>query len=256
MRGDVILSAGALGSPQILLLSGVGPKRHLKDLDIPLVLDLKGVGKEMKDNPGIAVLVDTKPVYRFPDAPQVAGITKDMKFIVEGGIIPISFNATRMPIAIKLAFPESKGKLRLNNTDPRRNPEVEFNYLEKEKDLEECVKMAQLLNSVARSQSVVLFLGTEAQNRLMSSPDELRNFCKENVRTYYHYHGGCTVGLVVDSDYRVYGINGLRVIDGSTFLESPGTNPMATLLMLGRLQGIKILRERENASVFSSHSHP
>lgn len=250
--GDVILSAGALGSPQILLLSGVGPEKHLRNFGIPLVLDLKGVGKEMKDSPGIALLADTKPTHRFPDAPQVAGITKDMKFIVEGGIVPISFNATRMPIAIKLAFPESKGTLELNSTDPRQNPAVEFHYLEKEKDLEECTKMVQLLNKIARSRSVVLFLGEEPQNNLMSSQDELRNFCKKNVRTYYHYHGGSTVGSVVDDDYKVHGIKGLRVIDGSTFLESPGTNPMATVLMLGRYQGIKIVRERQNTSVSCS----
>ncbi|KAH8479525.1 hypothetical protein H0E87_031298 [Populus deltoides] len=249
--GDVILSAGALGSPQILLLSGIGPEKHLRNFGIPLVLDLKGVGKEMKDNPGIALLADTKPTHRFPDAPQVAGITKDMKFIVEGGIVPISFNATRMPIAIKLAFPESKGTLELNSTDPRQNPAVEFHYLEKEKDLEECTKMVQLLNKIAGSRSVVLFLGKERQNNLMSSQDELRNFCKKNVRTYYHYHGGSTVGSVVDDDYKVHGIKGLRVIDGSTFLESPGTNPMATVLMLGRYQGIKIVRERQNTSVKS-----
>ncbi|KAJ6432288.1 hypothetical protein OIU84_019515 [Salix udensis] len=255
-RGDVILSAGALGSPQILLLSGIGPEKHLKNFGIPPVLNLKGVGKEMKDNPGIALLVDTKPVHRFPDTPQVAGITKNMKFIVEGGIIPISFNETRMPIAIKLAFPESKGTLELNSTDPRQNPAVEFHYLEKENDLEECTKMAQLLSKIAGSQSVVLFLGKEPQDNLMSSQDELKNFCKKNVRTYYHYHGGSTVGSVVDDDYKVYGIKGLRVIDGSTFLESPGTNPMATLLMLGRYQGIKIVRERENTTVSCSPPPP
>ncbi|KAJ4831989.1 hypothetical protein Tsubulata_043521 [Turnera subulata] len=246
--GEVILCAGTIGSPQILLLSGIGPKDHLKDFNISHVLDLKGVGQEMIDNPSLSILVDTKPEYRFPDVPQVVGITKDFKFIIEGGIIPISVNATRMPIAIKLAFPESKGKLELSSTDPRENPSVEFNYLQKEKDLEECTRMAQYLNGVARSQSVTLFLGNQPQNNLMTSPNELRDFCRRNVRTFYHYHGGCTVGSVVDSEYRVYGVKGLRVIDGSTLSESPGTNPMATLLMLGRYQGIKILKERENAS--------
>ncbi|XP_050236684.1 protein HOTHEAD-like [Mercurialis annua] len=244
--GDVILSAGALGSPQILLLSGIGPEKHLKNFSIPLVLDLKGVGKEMQDNPAIALLADTRPEYRLPDTPQVAGIDKDFKFIVEGGILPISLNATRMPIAIKLAFPESKGKLKLNSVDPRQNPSVQFNYLAKQTDLNDCAEMAQLLQRVSRSESITLFLKTEPQNNLISRPHELRDFCKSNVRTYYHYHGGCTVGSVVDSDYKVYGVKGLRVIDGSTLLESPGTNPMGTLLMLGRYQGIKILRDRDN----------
>ncbi|OAY50018.1 protein HOTHEAD [Manihot esculenta] len=254
--GEVILSAGALGSPQILMLSGIGPKKHLQNFSIPVVLNLKGVGREMKDNPAIALLADTKPEYRLPDTPQVAGIAKDFKFIVQGGTVPISFNATRMPIAIKLAFPESKGKLKLNSTDPRQNPSVQFNYLAKEKDMEGCTEMVQVLERVTKSDSVALFLKTVPQNNLMSNPDELRNFCKKNVRTYYHYHGGCTVGSVVDKDYKVYGVKGLRVIDGSTFLESPGTNPMATVLMLGRYQGIKILRERQNASISTSQEYP
>ncbi|KAJ7953824.1 Protein HOTHEAD [Quillaja saponaria] len=243
--GDVILAAGALGSPQILLLSGIGPQNNLQNFNIPLVLHLKDVGKGMQDNPCIAILVDSKPQNRSPDPPQVVGIADDFKIIVEGGIIPISLNKTRITVAAKIAFPASKGQLELNNTDPRQNPAVKFNYLADEKDLEECVKMGQLLNRVAKSKSIAFFLGMEHQNKLMSTGDELRKFCRKNVRTYYHYHGGCAVGSVVDKDYRVYGVDGLRVIDGSTFSESPGTNPMATLLMLGRYQGIKILRERE-----------
>ncbi|KAL6187697.1 hypothetical protein ACLB2K_039092 [Fragaria x ananassa] len=82
----------------------------------------------------------------------------------------------------------------------------------------------------------------------MSTEEELQKLCKKNVRTFYHYHGGCTKGSVVDKNYRVYGVMGSRVIDGSTFLESPGTNPMATLLMLGRYQGVKILQDRKEAS--------
>ncbi|XP_038707130.1 protein HOTHEAD-like [Tripterygium wilfordii] len=247
-RGEVILSAGALGSPQVLLLSGIGPPEHLKNFNIPVQVELEGVGQGMIDNPSIALLVDTKPQKLYPDTPQVVGITKGFKFIVEAGVIPISFNATRMPIAIKIAFPASKGKLELNSTDPRQNPSVEFNYLSNKLDLEQCVEMAQLVGRVARSEPVAFFVGNEPKNNLMStSEEELKRFCKKNVRTYYHYHGGCAVGSVVDKDYKVYGVKGLRVIDGSTLKESPGTNPMATLMMLGRYQGIKILSERKDA---------
>jgi choline dehydrogenase-like flavoprotein len=252
----VILSAGALGSPQILLLSGIGPQQDLRIFNIPVVLDMEGVGQGMKDNPGIALLVDNKPQKRLPYTPQVVGIADDFKIIVEAGIIPVSLNVTRMTVAAKVAFPESKGKLELNSTDPRENPSVQFNYLAKEKDLEECVKMSQLLERVARSQSIAMFVGMEHKNNLMSSEDELRKSCKKNVRTFYHYHGGCAVGSVVDKDYKVYGVKGLRVVDGSTFLESPGTNPMATLLMLGRYQGIKILQERKDAGAFGIQKNP
>ncbi|PON58331.1 Long-chain-alcohol oxidase [Parasponia andersonii] len=244
--GDVILAAGALGSPQILMLSGIGSYEHLKSFNLPLVVDLKGVGYGMKDSPGVAVLVDSKPKKRQPDTPQVVGITDHFNIIVESGILPISFNQTRIPIAAKLAFPASKGKLELSNTDPRKNPSVKFNYLAKEQDSRGCIRLAKLLQRVERSQSIAMFLGRQKHKNnvlVMTSEDEWRKFCKENVRTFYHYHGGCLVGSVVDRDYKVHGVKGLRVVDGSTFSQSPGTNPMATLLMLGRYQGKKILEE-------------
>lgn len=242
-RGDVILTAGSLGSPQILLLSGIGPHQHLKDFNIPTRVDLKEVGQGIQDNPSIVIFLDKEPKKRQADTPQVVGIADDFRYIIEGGIVPTSFNISRMGIFAKIAFPASKGKLELNCTDPRRNPSVKFNYLAKENDLEECVKMVQLLQKVANSESISLFLGIKHQGNLSSSSNELRKLCKNNVSTFYHYHGGCAVGSVVDNDYRVYGVNGLRVIDGSTFQESPGTNPMATCMMLGRYQGIKILNE-------------
>ncbi|CAN0923641.1 (R)-mandelonitrile lyase-like [Linum grandiflorum] len=235
--GDVILSAGAIGSPQILLLSGIGPKPHLNQLNIPLVLESNQVGHQVQDNPGLSILVGSKPGCQLPDPPQVVGIAKGFNFIIQGIIRPVSFNATSMRILIKLAFPESKGKLELSSTDPRKNPQVSYNYLRTEKDMDGCVKMAKLAMTVAK------YLSRETV--VVSNPDELRTYCMKNVVTNFRYHGGCVVGSVVDQDYRVVGVNGLRVVDGSTFLESPGSNPMATVLMLGRYQGIKILAERK-----------
>ncbi|CAK7326096.1 unnamed protein product [Dovyalis caffra] len=253
-QGDVILSAGTLGSPQILMLSGIGPKSHLKNFGIPLVLDLEGVGQEMQDNPAIVTSATTR--YQFSNTLQVAGVAEDFRFLYEGIIVPTSFNASAIVIAGKIAVPESRGKLELNNTDPRQNPLVEFNYLESEKDLEECVEMVRLLEKIARSKPITCFMSTQPQFNFYSGPRDLGNFCIENARTIYHYHGGCAVGSVVDKDYKVYGIKGLRIIDSSAFLESPGTNPAATVLMLGRYQGIKILEERESASALGTQPYP
>jgi len=62
----------------------------------------------------------------------------------------------------------------------------------------------------------------------------LQQYCRDTVMTIWHYHGGCHVGGVVDRDYRVVGVQGLRVVDSSTFRYSPGINPQATVMMLGR----------------------
>ena len=70
--------------------------------------------------------------------------------------------------------------------------------------------------------------------RHASAVFSLEQFCIDTVMTIWHYHGGCQVGKVVDNDYKVLGVDALRVIDGSTFLHSPGTNPQATVMMLGR----------------------
>ncbi|KAG5087867.1 hypothetical protein JHK86_000479 [Glycine max] len=135
---------------------------------------------------------------RLPDPPQVAGITDDFKIIVEAGIAPVSSNSSRIIIAAKIAMPTSKGVLELNNTYPRLNPSVRFNYLSSENDMKECVKMIKLLNRIARSKSIAFFLGESWQEKLIGIGVDLRNFCKKNVRTFYHYHGGCTIGSVVD----------------------------------------------------------
>ncbi|XP_024518402.1 (R)-mandelonitrile lyase-like [Selaginella moellendorffii] len=72
----------------------------------------------------------------------------------------------------------------------------------------------------------------------------ISEFCRRSVSTNYHYHGGCPLGEVVDWSFRVMGLNGLRVVDGSTFLSTPGTNPQATVMMLGRYVGVEILKTR------------
>ncbi|KAM7489753.1 hypothetical protein LguiB_027237 [Lonicera macranthoides] len=60
-------------------------------------------------------------------------------------------------------------------------------------------------------------------------------FCRKTLSTFYHFHGGCLEQKVVDGHLKVIGINALRVVDGSTFVVSPGTNPQATLMMFGRV---------------------
>ncbi|KAJ8441349.1 hypothetical protein Cgig2_024861 [Carnegiea gigantea] len=246
--GDVILSAGALSSPQILMLSGIGPLKQLQRFNISVVANLTEVGKNMQDNPAISLWVDSKPKWRVPDTPQVTGITDNYKIIIESIVVPTSPNLTRVSIAGKLAFPSSRGELELKDKDPRANPLVKFNYLSEEEDMEACVNVQRKVEQVSTSRWVTFYLGNDRNGLKKLGEGESREYCKKNVRTFYHYHGGCTLGSVVDKDYKVIEVSGVRVVDGSTLVESPGTNPMATLMMLGRYQGLKIIEERLSSS--------
>lgn len=151
----------------------------------------------------------------------------------------------------KVMGPFSTGHLELHNRDPNENPSVTFNYLEDSRDLERCVGGMEILGKVVESRAVADFrypyTTFESLKRFMLSiPINLRTkhvaatysmeqYCRDTVMTLWHYHGGCQVGRVVDPDYRLLGVDSLRVVDGSTFYYSPGTNPQATLMMLGRL---------------------
>ncbi|KAL6012691.1 hypothetical protein ACLOJK_003180 [Asimina triloba] len=213
--GDVILCAGAMGSPQILMLSGIGPKEHLTHFNITPLIDVRSVGQSMQDNPAIIIPLNYSShalqKLHDPDPSQVVGIVNGFRIIIEAAVFYPSFNTSIQPVmGGKLAYPVSRGSLRLVSADPRQNPSAKFNYLAKEKDLDECVKMVPLIEEVAQSRSISAFLGRR-QSRLSSKEGtsssyrkELRDLCKKNVKIIYHYHGGCLVGSVVDRDYRVF----------------------------------------------------
>lgn len=150
----------------------------------------------------------------------------------------------------KVTGPISTGHLELRTRDPNDNPSVTFNYFKESQDLERCVEGISTIEKIIDSKAFTEFRYDTLPfpallNMTASSPinllpkhenvsTSLEQYCKDTVMTIWHYHGGCQVGRVVDHDYKVIGIDALRVIDGSTFNYSPGTNPQATVMMLGR----------------------
>ncbi|KAA8522334.1 hypothetical protein F0562_013305 [Nyssa sinensis] len=160
----------------------------------------------------------------------------------------------------KIMGPLSTGHLELRNRNPNENPSVTFNYFKEPEDLQRCVEGIRTIERIIESKSFSKFRydGMSVQtllNMTASAPvnllpkhsnvsTSLEQFCRDTVMTIWHYHGGCQVGMVVDRDYKVLGVDALRVIDGSTFNYSPGTNPQATVMMLGRYMGVRILSER------------
>ncbi|XP_074573955.1 protein HOTHEAD-like [Curcuma longa] len=251
--GEIILSAGALGSPQLLMLSGVGPADHLKSFGIEVVLDQPMVGHGIADNPSnIFAVPSPEPLTLTPT--QVVGIRPGYYVVSLTGFL--GDNSFQGVIAEKLARPLSRGYLRLKNLDPEDNPSVTYNYFTEPEDLRTCVEALQTVTRVIDTQALSKFrypnqtveylqaltASLVVNNRGRSAQDatSLEQYCRDLVTTVWHFHGGCEVGKVVDHEYRVIGVDGLRVIDGSTFSFSPGTNPQATLMMLGRYMGVLI----------------
>ncbi|XP_059644370.1 protein HOTHEAD [Cornus florida] len=300
---EIIVSCGAIGSPQLLLLSGIGPKADLKKMNISVVLDNEFVGKGMSDNPLNTVFIPAnQPVEQT--LIQTVGITKRGVYIEASsgfgqsldsihchhGIVSAEIgqlstipprqrtqeaiqayrkNKRDLPreafmggfILEKIANPISTGHLSLINTNVNDNPSVTFNYFSHPDDLQRCVEGIRIVEKLVSSKHFTNFTLFDRQSvdklinmsvianvnlipKHTNDTESLEQFCKDTVITIWHYHGGCQVGKVVSPEYKVLGVHGLRVIDGSTFINSPGTNPQATVLMMGRYMGVKILRER------------
>ncbi|KAI5679534.1 hypothetical protein M9H77_00761 [Catharanthus roseus] len=269
-NGEVLLSAGAIGSPQLLLLSGIGPRSYLSSWGIPVVRHHPYVGQFLYDNPrnGISI-VPSMPLEH--SLIQVVGITNTGAYLeAASNVIPFSTSghgafvrSSSLPVYFtvatlmeKIVGPLSVGSLRLASTDVRVNPIVRFNYFRNPVDLKRCVNGTRKIHEVLKSRTMdrlkyqqwygprdFRYVGASLPSDL-SNDHLMGEFCRRTVTTIWHYHGGCLVGKVVDRNFRVFGMDSLRVVDGSTFTMSPGTNPQATLLMLGRYVGLKILRDR------------
>ncbi len=255
---QIILSGGAIGSPQLLMLSGVGPAGHLRSLDIDVVKDLPGVGQNLRDHPSAC------PLFRARgDQPDVLApsIQVGLRYTVEGSntrndmqITPILMNSEHRPAQVQIATGDNyfglsvslqlavgSGELRLASGDPNVQPRLSYNYLTDPWDRERMRKAIRLAVRLAEQPAFkdVIIERVSPTDADLASDDALDSWLLRNVGTSHHISGTCKMGpasdpmAVVDQYCLVHGLEGLRVVDASVMPDVIRANTNATTIMIG-----------------------
>ncbi|HEX5118659.1 MAG TPA: GMC family oxidoreductase N-terminal domain-containing protein [Pseudonocardiaceae bacterium] len=245
---EVILSAGAYNSPQLLMLSGVGPADLLRPLGIPVVLDQPQVGQNLQDHPQtplifahshpISLLAAGEPesVRQYTEhrrgpltsnGPEVGGFVRTTADLAAPNIqfhtAPMMFadGGLHPPIAHAISFGgcvldgRSRGSVLLASDDPTAKPAIRHNYFAEEADLQVAVDGLRVGLEIARQQALAPYTETPFMPPASESEADLRAHVRQHSQTLYHPAGTCAMGTVVDAELRVVGVDGLRVVDAS-----------------------------------------
>ena len=252
---QIVLCSGAIASPQLLMLSGIGPAEQLGRLGIRVVKDAPGVGKNLRDHPLVPVRVRVKD--DFPLDPAAPRIQTVLRYTANGSdarndmqIFPSSFSTPlggdpfaeegiRMTCMMELA--QSAGELTLQSTDPDVQPHIDCRYLEAPWDRErmrESVRIVLKLLEHDAFKDIYDGLISPAEADLVSD-DALDDWMLREVCIGQHLSGTCKMGpasdpmAVVDQRCRVHGIEGLRVADASVMPDVIRANTNCTTIMIG-----------------------
>jgi choline dehydrogenase len=266
-RREVILSAGAIHSPHLLLLSGIGPADELRGHGIVPVLDAPGVGRNLNDQPGGSFEFTVKRPQSFTGIgagpPMVAmgalrtplaGTSPDLRFVLAAGTMASKVwypgftkaSPHTLLMGFAVAHPESRGAVSLNSANPLSPPSICFNLLTAPGDMERLKAYYRLLQDLIAQPA---FAGEVDQiTRPASAPRdeaELEHYLRTFANTTSHPMGSCRMGIdaaaVVDGQCRLRGIAGLRVADASVFPTQISGNPHAAVMMLGAKASSMIL---------------
>ena len=248
--GEVIVCAGAVGSPQLLMLSGIGPAGHLRALGIDVAADIAGVGQNLQDHP-VAMVSCVSPVplpasgYNHGEVyaalrSERAGACPDLHlFPILLPLAPAGCPPPRQGYALAAAVvaPDSRGTVRLASADPDAAPLIDPGFLRDRRDLDRLEAGLRLIRQAAASRAFAGMPPAEA----WPGPDVrtsagLREFIRRTVSSYYHPAGTCQMGTgpgaVTDPQLRVREVTGLRVADASVMPAVPNAHPNATILAI------------------------
>jgi choline dehydrogenase-like flavoprotein len=283
---EVLLSAGALQSPQLLMLSGIGPHAHLVGKGIATLHDLPGVGQNLHDHIDIIVNVNA-PQLTDLFGVSFTGIWRTLKGIFEwrgqrSGMLTTNFaeaggfvkSSPQEPIPdLQLHFvigklvdhgrktlfghgyschvcllrPLSRGRVQLASNDPLAAPLIDPNFLGDPDDMQRLIRGFRVMRSILNQSALTGYAGRESAVSANASTDsQIEHFIRDRADTVYHPVGSCRMGNgpmdVVDSQLRVRGIEGLRVVDASIMPSIVGGNTNAPVIMIAE-KAVDLIRE-------------
>ncbi len=250
---EVVLCAGALHSPALLLRSGIGSADELRQLGIRVIADLRGVGRNLQDHPMVWLTFALAPDVRASSTETLPGHCV-LRFSVDGAaagsdactVMPLErtpMEATCGGLMIAVMRPASRGSIRLASGDPAAEPVVEFNMLSNPGDLaalgEATRHAAALLNSSAGARVMEGPIRFASGDPLDDGDDRrLAALLRHNCVPHFHAAGTCRMGssrdrgAVVDTRGRVIGVEGLRVVDASIIPDLPAAPLHLTAVMI------------------------
>lgn len=290
-RREVILAGGAFNTPQLLMLSGIGPAQHLQDMGVAVAVDLPGVGTNLQDRYEVGVITEMKKDFAmlrgmsfnipgpgeppnpfYQDWLEGTGVYASNGAVVSfikkstpeltnpdlfifgmpgyfAGYVPdyskrVAEDQRHFTWAILKAHTNNTaGVVRLKSRDPRERPYVNFRYFEEGNDtsgddLQALVKGVQFVRSITGRTEMQEHIAREVvPGPEVASAEQLAEFARANA---WGHHASCSCRMgatddplaVVDSRFRVRGVNGLRIVDASVFPRIPGFFIVSAIYMI------------------------
>ena len=267
---EVILCGGAFGSPQLLMLSGVGPAAHLREHGIGVAHDVPGVGANLQDHPYVVCIWDSvaggsllgadKPKFLAEwllrrSGPLTSTVAEAFAFVrsrpglpapdLQYHFAPAYFNDNGFDEYDQHAFtfgpvlvsPKSRGTVQLRSSDPTAKVRITTNSLAEPEDLASLVAGVKLAREIAATEPMASAAGREIfPGSGVVDDADIEADIRRRLELLYHPVGTCRMGsddeAVVDPELRVRGVEGLRVVDASVFPVIPGGNTNAPTIMV------------------------
>ena len=273
-KRELILCAGALGSPQLLMLSGIGPADELQKHGIEQRHELP-VGRNLQDHAVAIALFDArgkdslyaaeKPIQLLRlllrrrglltsnvgeaavflrsrgelEAPDLELIFGPVLYLEEGLVPPPSHGFSIASVALQ---PRSRGNVRLRSADPLDPPDIDPAYLSDSEDARVMVEGTKLVKQLARASALEPWFEKErAPGEAVESDADIEAWVRANAHTIYHPVGTCAMGEVVDSELRVKGVEALRVADASVMPQLNRGHTHAPTTMIAE-RGAELIR--------------